>query len=113
MDIDRDLEPFGAMLDAVCGLLSRGAYTPNEVSTAIFFRALQPWPFERVRAAFDAHVRDPERGRFVPTPADILAYVNLLSPEAPRQGMFRVNARAPGVRVAAVLPESVRVERSR
>lgn len=47
------------------------------------------------------------------TPSDIQAYVNLLSPEAPRQGMFRVNARAPGVRVAAVLPESVRVERSR
>ena len=47
------------------------------------------------------------------TPGDIQAYVNLLSPEAPRQGMFRVNARAPGVRVAAVLPESVRIERSR
>jgi hypothetical protein len=76
MDIDRDLEPFGAMLDAVCGLLSRGAYTPNEVSTAIFFRALQPWPFEQIRSAFDAHVRDPERGRFVPTPADILAQLH-------------------------------------
>ena len=47
------------------------------------------------------------------TPSDIQAYVNLLSPEAPRQGMFRVNARAPGVRVAAVLPESVRIERAR
>lgn len=47
------------------------------------------------------------------TPGDIQAYVNLLSPEAPRQGMFRVNARAPGVRVAAVLPESVRIDRSR
>ncbi|MEY4690291.1 MAG: hypothetical protein RIT19_616 [Verrucomicrobiota bacterium] len=46
------------------------------------------------------------------TPGDVQAYVNLLSPESPRQGMFRVNARAPGVRVAAVLPESVRVERS-
>lgn len=47
------------------------------------------------------------------TPGDIQAYVNLLSPEAPRQGMFRVNARAPGVRVAAVLPESVRIDRPR
>jgi len=46
------------------------------------------------------------------TPGDVQAYVNLLSPESPRQGMFRVNARAPGVRVAVVLPESVRVERS-
>jgi hypothetical protein len=27
--------------------------------------------------------------------------------------MFRVNARAPGVRVVVVLPESVRVERPR
>lgn len=45
------------------------------------------------------------------TPGDIQAYVNLSGPDGPRQGMFRVNARAPGVRVAAVLPESVRVER--
>jgi hypothetical protein len=76
MDIDRDLVPFGTMLDAVCGLLSRGSYQPNEVSTAIFFRALQPYTFEQVRQAFDAHVRDPERGRFVPTPADILAQLH-------------------------------------
>lgn len=46
------------------------------------------------------------------TPGDLQAYVNLLGPDAPQQGMFRVNARAPGVRVAAVLPESVRVERA-
>jgi hypothetical protein len=46
-------------------------------------------------------------------PGDVQAYVNLISPESPRQGMFRVNARAPGVRVVAVLPESVRVERAR
>ncbi len=76
MEIDRDLVPFGTMLDAVCGLLSRGAYQPNEVSTAIFFRALQPYTFEQVRQAFDAHVRDPDRGRFVPTPADILAQLH-------------------------------------
>lgn len=75
MDIDRDLAPFGAMLDAVCSLLSRGAYAPSDVSTALFFRALQAYPLDRVRGAFDAHVRDPERGRFVPTPADILAHL--------------------------------------
>lgn len=71
--VGEDLKAFGSMLDAVCALLSRGNHQPNEVSTAIFFRALADWSLDEVRAAFDAHVRDPERGRFVPTPADILA----------------------------------------
>lgn len=70
-----DLDPFTKTLDAACGLLSRGTYAPNATSTAIWFRALQRYPLEAVQAAFDAHVRDPQRGRFVPTPADIIAQI--------------------------------------
>lgn len=67
-----DLAPFTEMLDAVCSLLSRGAYKPNAMNTALFFRALGRYSLDDVRAGFDAHVADPARGKFVPVPADIL-----------------------------------------
>jgi hypothetical protein len=70
-----DFQEFSAMLDAVCGLLSRGQYVPNATNTALWFRSLQAHDIAAVRAAFDAHVRDPNRGRFVPVPADILSFL--------------------------------------
>lgn len=72
---DTDIGEFTSILDATCGLLSRGVYTPNPAHTAMFFLALAGHPIEAVRAAFDAHVRDPQRGRFVPVPADILTQI--------------------------------------
>jgi hypothetical protein len=70
-----DLKAFTTMLDAACALLSRGAYSPNAASTAVFFRLLKAHPLTAVAAAFDAHCADPQRGRFPPTPADILAQI--------------------------------------
>jgi hypothetical protein len=70
-----DFKPFLAMLDGVCLMLSRGAYTPNATSSAIFFRALVEHSIETVTAAFDAHCKDPQRGKFPPVPADILAQI--------------------------------------
>lgn len=64
-----DLHEFTTMLDSVCALLTRGTYSPNETSTAIFFRALAEYPMDAVRAGFTEHAR---RSRFSPTPADIL-----------------------------------------
>jgi hypothetical protein len=71
--VEADFTEFRELLDAVCSLLSRGAYVPNATNTALFFRALQEHPIGAVRAAFEAHVKDPQRGRFVPTPADLIA----------------------------------------
>jgi hypothetical protein len=72
---DADLVPFTELLDSVCNLLSRGTYTPNAANTALWFRALREHPLDAVRAGLDAHVRDPQRGRFVPTPADVIAQI--------------------------------------
>lgn len=72
---EADLQPFSELLDAVCGLLSRGTYTPSAANAALWFRALAAHELDVVRAGFDAHVRDPQRGRFVPTPADILGQI--------------------------------------
>ena len=83
---ESDVDEFGQMLDAVCSLLSRGTYTPNPVNTALFFRALARHDIAAVRAGFDAHVADPQRGRFVPTPADILAQIEGLAADDGRPG---------------------------
>lgn len=72
---DADLDEFSALLDATCSLLSRGNYTPNATNTALWFRALREHSLDAVRGGLDAHVRDPQRGRFVPTPADVIAQI--------------------------------------
>lgn len=81
-----DFEAFGAMLDAVCGLLSRGTYVPSPENTAMFFRALVRHDIAAVRSAFDAHVGDPLRGRFVPVPADIVAQLDGMAADDGRLG---------------------------
>lgn len=83
---EADFDEFGAMLDAVCSLLSRGAYAPSAANTALFFRALARYDLAQVRAGFDAHVTDPQRGRFVPVPADIIAQLDGLAADDGRPG---------------------------
>ncbi len=73
--VEADYDEFTEILDAVSTMLSRGRYVPDEKSTAIWWRTLAPYALPVVRAAFDAHVNDPDRGRFVPVPADILARI--------------------------------------
>lgn len=72
---EADFDEFGQMLDAVCSLLSRGNYVPTAANTALWFRSLAAHDIAAVRLGFDAHVKDPQRGRFVPVPADILAQI--------------------------------------
>lgn len=99
-----DFKEFAQMLDAVCGLLSRGAYTPNAQNTALFFRALARYELETVRSAFDSHVCDPARGKFVPVPADILAQIESRAqndgrPDAEEAWALAVCARDEGATV--------------
>lgn len=81
-----DFDEFSTLLDAACGLLSRGTYVPNAGNTAMFFRSLQTYPIEVVRAAIEAHVKDPQRGRFVPMPADIIAQIEGFAEDDGRPG---------------------------
>jgi len=83
---ETDFDEFSVALDAVCSLLSRGAYVPSSTNTALFFRALARHDLVDVRAALDAHVSDPKRGRFVPVPADILAQIEGLAADDGRPG---------------------------
>jgi hypothetical protein len=85
--VDADLGEFSVLLDATCSMLSRGQYTPNETATGMFFNALARYPMAEVRAAMNAHISDPQRGRFVPTPADILAQLDLMASNDGRPGV--------------------------
>lgn len=81
-----DIPEFSAVLDETCRLLSRGTYTPDEANSTQWFRSLKAHPIKVVRAAFNAHVRDPQRGRFVPSPADILAQIQAANENDGRPG---------------------------
>lgn len=81
-----DFDRFSELLDAVCGMLSRSTYAPSSANTALWFRALAEHDLASVRAAFDAHVKDPQRGRFVPTPADIIAQISGAASDDGRPG---------------------------
>ncbi len=83
---DADIADFSRSLDAVCGMLSRGNYIPNPTNTAMWFRALAAHPLDAVLAGFDAHVKDPQRGRFIPMPADIVAQIEGLAADDGRPG---------------------------
>lgn len=67
-----DYQPFVQMLDAVYALHGKSL---NAEAKALFFRALSQFPLGMVRAAMDAHVRDPNRGQFPPKPADLMAQI--------------------------------------
>lgn len=80
-----DFDEFSAMLEDVVGLYPKGSVTGGQ--KAMFFRALAAHPIAEVRAGFDAHVKDPQRGRFVPLPADILAQIEGLAADDGRPGV--------------------------
>jgi hypothetical protein len=69
-----DAEAFFSMLDDVWGFYPN-AKSPTDGQKAIFFRALREYSLAAVRQAFDSHMRDPQRGRFAPVPADIVAQI--------------------------------------
>lgn len=71
---ESDLGPFVALLRDVFGLYP-AAKPLNDGQVAMFFRAVAAHPIEAVQAALDAHVKDPQRGRFPPLPADVIAQI--------------------------------------
>lgn len=80
-----DFSEFSQLLGDTYALLGREK-APNATATALFFRALGVHAIEDVRAGFEAHIKDPSRGRFAPMPADILAQIEGLAAVDGRPG---------------------------
>lgn len=76
-----DFPEFTALLDSVAALL--GKPSPGTQQSAMFFRVLAGYPLDSVRQALDAHLRDPQRGRFFPAPADVIAKIEDSGPKHP------------------------------
>ena len=83
---DQDFDAFAALLDDVRSLLPSGQPALSATAKAMFFRALSAYGLSDVRAALDAHVRDPQRGRFAPTPADVIAQLQGAAEDDGRTG---------------------------
>lgn len=84
--LETELKPFSEILRSICQLVTRGAYVPSGMDTALWFNALRGYDFVDVKGALDAHLRDPERGRFVPLPADIVAHLQRVAAADNRPG---------------------------
>ena len=69
-----DFDAFSELLDGCYALLGREKAL-NGPAKALFFRALGTHSLEAVRAGLDAHIKDPKRGRFAPTPADVIEQI--------------------------------------
>jgi hypothetical protein len=84
---EADTGAFFALLDDVAALLQRPNTAPmTPTAKGMFFRALAAYPLEAVRAALDAHVKDPQRGRFMPLPADVIAQLQGAAADDGRPG---------------------------
>lgn len=83
---ETDFPEFAALLDDTAALLMRAGQTLTATQRAMYFRSLQRHSIAEVRAALDAHIRDPQRGRFFPVPADVIAQLDGLAEADGRPG---------------------------
>jgi hypothetical protein len=67
-----DFDTFARILGGCLGLWNR---VPSPEVSAFWFRALEGYDLATVSAAFSAHVRDPENGKFEPKPAHVIAQI--------------------------------------
>ena len=66
----QDLKPFSVLLAEVSATYGRPS---SEGQVSMFFGVLSDYSFSEVRCAMLEHMRDPDKGRFMPLPADLIA----------------------------------------
>lgn len=82
--IGADFDAFAALMDDAATLLGKPALGDRQIG--LYFAALADQPFPAVKAATLAHMRDPQRGRFMPTPADVIAQIAGMGAQDGRPG---------------------------
>lgn len=80
-----DYDEFAQLLDAAFDLIGKtpAAKVVSATSKALFFQALADYPLPQVRAAIGTHVK---RGKFTPTPADLIEHLEAASASDTRPG---------------------------
>lgn len=69
-----DIAPFVSLLDDAWALWPHAKPLTSGQAT-MFFRAVSAFSLEELRSALDKHTKDSSRGRFPPTPADLIAQI--------------------------------------
>jgi len=69
---DADRKRFAAALAGAAEIYGKGV---SESAAEIWFAALRDVPIDAYEAAMMRHMRDPDTGRFMPRPADIIAQI--------------------------------------
>lgn len=89
---ERDYGQFSAMLGELADYYGK---PQSAAMLRIQFRALGSYPIGVVRAALDAHVADPQRGRWYPLAADVIAQVQAMQAADGRPGADEAWAMIP------------------
>lgn len=66
---------FDAFASVLAGCLGMWNKVPSPDVSVMWFRALEGYELPILTAAFSAHIRDPENGKFEPKPAHIVAQI--------------------------------------
>jgi hypothetical protein len=82
---DTDFNRFAALLDSIAGMLPN-AKPLTPAGKSLFFRTLANLRFDDVERALMAHLQDPQRGRFMPVPADVVAQIEGAAADDGRPG---------------------------
>jgi hypothetical protein len=69
---EQDAKPFAELIASVYDFAGRPA---SKQTVGIWWNAMQAFDLEAVRKAFSLHTIDPDRGQFLPKPADIVRII--------------------------------------
>ena len=75
----RDKQAFVQTMTAVTDLYGKPI---SEAGWSIWWAALEGYSLSQVQQALSAHVRDPDRGQFMPKPADVVRQIDGPKPTA-------------------------------
>jgi hypothetical protein len=68
----KDRKRFGLCLMAAAEMYGK---PPSEAASSMWWNALSAYEIDGVERAFQAHIGDPDRGQFMPRPADIVRLI--------------------------------------
>lgn len=57
-------------------------HSVSEAALSMWWAALEPFALTEIQAGLQAHIQDPDRGRFAPVPADVIRHVEDLQGES-------------------------------
>lgn len=71
--LDRDFDRMADLLNAQAEMRRQEPLSPT--SLKLWFNAMKPFTVAAFEAALQNHILEPERGRFMPQPADLMAFL--------------------------------------